>query len=198
MPALAVYPWCHHNGDVCVYHLVSQQLKDCGEWNRHVSVMLCSLTFPTLWFLGLVRFLWVQATFGCSRVYFDSAAGGRGLCSGGQPQICQAGSRVDRAWCCICRSWSHIDRASSHGRPEADGGLGNWLLLSRTGWLRLRLQREGWQKRTEERDQCWQLIHIQWNYCHVWLNHWINDSPNYSTPMTTLCHNETHRTMTTD
>lgn len=163
--------------------------------------MLCSLTFLTQWFLGLLRFLWAQANFGgwrCSRVYFDSAAGGRGRCGGGQPQICESGSRVDRAWCCICRSRSHIDRASSHGRPGADGGLGNWLLLSRTGWLQLGLQREEWQKGTEECDQCWQLIHIQWNYCHVWLNHWINDSPNYSSPMTTLCHHETHKTITTD
>lgn len=163
--------------------------------------MLCSLTFPALWFLGLLRFLWAQANFGgwrCSRVYFDSAAGESWWCGGGQPQICEAESRVDRDWCCICRSRSHIDRASSHGRPGADGGLGNWLLLSRTGWLQLGLRREEWQKGTEECDQCWQLIHIQWNYCHVWLNHWINDSPNYNSPVTILRRNETHRTMTTD
>lgn len=54
---------------------------------------------------------------------------------------------------------------------------------------------KSYKKRTEERDQCWQLIHIQWNYCHVWLNHWINDSPNYSSPTR---RNETHRTMTAD
>lgn len=116
---------------------------------QHVPIMLCSLTSRNLWFLGLLRFPWAQTTLGgCprSRVYSDRAAGGRVWRGGGQPQICEAGSRVDRARCCICRSRSHVDRAYSRGRPGADGGLGNWLLLGRADWLRLGLQRDGWQK----------------------------------------------------
>lgn len=142
---------------------------------------LNSLTFTTRWLLWLLGFFWLQAPFGWwrhARVYFDSAAGRRVWHGGSQPQICEARSRVDIVWCCICRSRSRLDSVSSRGRPGADGGLGNWLLLGCIGWLQLELQSEEWQKRSGECDRCWQLIHIQWNYCHVWLNHWINDSLN--------------------
>lgn len=135
--------------------------------------VLFSLTFPTPWNLRIpetLRFLSSQNHFGCwrhSRAWLDSAAEGSWGWVGGQPQIWEAGSCVDRTWCCICRCRSHIDRARSHGRPGADGGLGSWLPLTRTGWLQLQLQWEEWQRRTEECDQCWQLIHIQWNYCQL-------------------------------
>lgn len=149
----------------------------------HKPMMQRSPTFHILRFFELRRLLGVQVPFGGwrgSRVPFDRGGRGGGRrSSGGQLQIYVAGSRVDRPWCHICGSWSHVDRAGSHGRPGADGGLGDWL-LSHTGWLQLRLQREEWQKMTEECNQCWQLIQIQWDYCHVWLNHWIHDLPNNS------------------
>lgn len=49
-------------------------------------------------------------------------------------------------------------------------------------------------KRTREEDQCWQPNHMQWKYCHAQLNYGINDSLNYSYPMTALCvPKHTHR-----
>lgn len=68
------YDTSHH------YLLISQQIKDCGARKKYLDMdeiyyylflyhvllpmMLYLLTFPTLCFLGFLRFLCTQANFG--------------------------------------------------------------------------------------------------------------------------------------